>query len=573
MGESGHTGPVLIVVADAATSGGLSNVLETGGFEVLTASGESDANAMDEARRPRAIIVDALLEGGRGADVARRLKGKDPTSAVLLLTGSASLGEALPVVPELDGLLVKPLVRQVFLQSVRNALAIRGLAEENRRLATRFSELSGNGRVEPPAHDVLDRPLFSRSLDTAISQSQNQQSPMAVVVAELGGWQDAAGRSSPQSSDDAIALLTKRLVDGRRKSDLVGRIALDRFAVACSDVRSSADCHRIVRIVLESLEGPVPLNGKEHWLAPRAGVVLTDPSSPGQSADSVMNEAETALECARNEGRAWKLFDKSILDQALAREGVSMRIRQAMDTGELTLVYEPVTELESSRVIGAAVCLYWIGPDGPSLVSSEFLARGGDIAVSAQVARWMLDRAFSDLAAWREAHQVQEDFRLAIGVSSRDVADPQFAETVEEQIAKHSISPGMVSFDLSGAAARQATSSGFALAHLSEAGVLFNLDDFGSSEISLASLSELPLNALKIDASLVGGLDSRDGSHHTALMRGLISLGQEMRLAVIAKGVRTSEQRTALLAMGCKLAQHSSSDDHGGPGRSTEAVE
>lgn len=565
--DSSYGGPVMVVVDDPTTSDGLVQVLGNEGFQVLLAAGESDAIALAGEHRPRVLIVDSELGGGGGTELARRLKTREPTAAVLLLTGPAGLDAALRVASELDGLLVKPLIRETFLQSVRNAFAVGSMADEIRRLSSDVAKLSADGGPVLADPAILDRSQFSRRLEAALAESHEQDIPMAVVVAELGGWPEPSDQADEPPSEETIALLTRRLAGSRRKTDLVGRIAFDRFAIACTNIGSSADCHRVVRIVLEALEGPLDLGGREHWLAPRAGVVLTDPTLPEQGAESVLTDAETALDFARDESRPWKLFDKSLLDEVFVRQQVSVAVLQAIESGELAIVYQPVVELESGKIVGAATRIRLLRSDDPTLISTEVLAQQGDPALTTKVASWMLERSFADLASWRESQQLQDDFRLGIGVSSRDVTDPQFAEMVEEQVERHSIPPSMVNLDLSGPAITRVTSPDFSLTHLYDMGFRFNLDDFGTAEFALTSLTHLPVNALKIDSSLTESLDAQDASYNTALVRGLISLGHEMRMTVIGKGVTTEAQRTALLAMGCKLGQYARYGHPGEPGQ------
>ncbi|MGH9030163.1 MAG: EAL domain-containing protein [Acidimicrobiales bacterium] len=556
----------MVVADDRAIGDSLSAVLSGEGFEVLGATNSSEAMSVSDTYHPSAVIVDHQLAQGTGVDLARQLKRHDPTAGVLLLTSPGQLDAIMPAGSELDGLLVKPLLPQVFVMSVRNALSIRALAEQNLRLASQVARLSEGEGIEHAVPEPPNRSFFADRLGSALTQSQADRDPMAVVVVELGGWEAFLEEVGEARAEEAVGALAANLAGHRRRTDLVGRIATDRFAIACSNIRSQSDCHRVVRIVLDALEGPVVHEGKEHWLTARAGAVLTDPSSPGQTAEMLLGDAEMALKCAHDEGRPWRLFEKSMLDEVFAREGVALAIREAMDNEDLALVYHPVTDLQTGRVVGAALRLRWM-KDEPVLVTSEYLAQEGDVALSAQVGAWMLDRAFADLAKWREAHQLEDGFYLAVSISARDATDPQFAETVEELMNKHAVSGVMLNFDLSASAAREAASASFALAHLGELGIRFNFDDFGNEEINLSWLTELPVKALKIDAPLIEALDAQEDLRATTLVRSLIALAHELRLTVVSKGVRTSAQRMALLAMGCELAQYSRFGRPGEPGQ------
>jgi len=114
---------VLVVDDDQATRDSLASVLKGAGIEVFVASDPGEAFTLRGLQRPAAIVVDHQLSDHTGVELAQRLKEEDPDTPVLLLTGLASLDSALAASAQLDGLLVKPLVPQAFIQTVRNALA------------------------------------------------------------------------------------------------------------------------------------------------------------------------------------------------------------------------------------------------------------------------------------------------------------------------------------------------------------------------------------------------------------------------------------------------------------------
>lgn len=548
---------MLVVDDDHNASGSLAAVLRADGIQVMVAGEPSEAMAIQYHQHPAAIVVANDIANDTGVELANRLKVRDPEAAVLLLTGLASLETVLPSTEKLDGVLVKPLVPQVFVQSVRSALAIRHLQEENRKLQAEASPAEAAETEARPGAEAPDAEGFAERLKGALSASQRDGSPIVLVLLDVGGLEAVEEGGGQPAVGEVVKVLAARLTARRRKSDLVGRVGTNRFAIACADVRSSSDCRRVVRILLDEVEGPVTVDDTENWLIPTAGAVLTDPTALGQQAATLLEEAEVALACARDEGRSWRMFDKSMRDKVLSREEIGTSVREALDNNELTLVYQPITELQTARVIGAAVRLQWNRGNEPTFISSEFLSQEADLSLSAQVHAWMLDRAFADLAACRDAKLLEEGFRLALSVSARDVGDPQFVETIEELLEKHDVSATMLSIDMSGQAASAAAAGDAPIARLGDAGAVFNIDDFGSADMRLSWLRELPIKALKLDAPLVESLDSTDDLSGTALVRALIALGHEMHMAIVGKGVTTPAQRAALLAMGCEFAQDS----------------
>lgn len=546
---------MLVVGDDRATADSLAAVLSASGLDVQVATDAAMAGAAMEQHRPSAVVVDQELAGNTGELAALDFKHQDPAVSVVLLTSATWLERVMDAAQRLDGLLVRPLLPQALVQTLRNALAAQVLREENSKLRSDLARLGGGDDGVSTMGVDVDPDGFRSLLAGSLQASQATRSPLALILVELGGWGTILQELGEEVAEEAILAASAHLSASRRKSDLVGRVGENRFALACSNIDSPEPCRRVVKIVLDELDAPFITDGVDHWLAPTAGVVLSDPAAPDQTAESLLEDAQVALDCALDQGRSWRVFEKSMRDERQSRSDVSAKVREAMGSEELSVAYRPLIELRAGRVVGATAHLRWPGQSGDSPVPTEFLASEGDHRLSAQVSVWMLDRALADLARWRDEQRLSEGFTLTLDVSSREVTDPQFTDEVEELLVKHGIDASMVGFDLSEHAASQALAGDSAFARLAALGVGFSLDDLGAGLTQLSWMRDLPVESLKIDSALVEALDSTDDSRGAALVRGVIALGRELHLTVVAKGVQTPAQRATLLAMGCDLAE------------------
>ncbi len=566
---------VLVVDDDQATRESLASVLKGAGIEVFVASDPTEALTLHGLQRPAAVVVDHQLADHTGVELARRLKEEDPDTPVLLLTGLASLDSALAASAHLDGLLVKPLVPQAFVQTVRNALTQRALTVENHRLGRVIEEMTTQAEMTPPpppaeaapqvappppsAPEPLDEPpnraLLSEQLGQALTGAQRAGSPLAVLFVELDGWQEVNQQFGAGAAEQVAREVASRLSVARRKTDIVSRAANDKFVVVCADVHSDVDALRIASLILDGAARPVVVHGVEHRVRPTVGIVLTDPSGAGETADNVLENAELAMYWARDEGRASRMFDPSMRDRVVSRYEIEHGLQNAMDNGELALFYQPVVDLHSGQVVGAEALLRWQRPEQGLLLPGEFLDVAGEVGMAEALGRWTLDRALTELVLWRQAENLPEHFRLTLNVSALELSDPQFAQNFEELTRKHGVAPTMLSIDLSDDAARAAASSPAAVNQLSQMGVRFSLDDFGAGECNLSWLQDLPISSLKIAPEYVGALDSTSNPHGAVMVRAIIALGHELRLSLVAEGVETPAQAAALRAVGCEFAQ------------------
>jgi len=571
---------VLVVDDDQATRESLASVLKGAGIEVFMAADPAEALTVRGLQRPAAVVVDHQLAEHTGVELAQRLKAEDPDTPVLLLTGLASLDSALAASSQLDGLLVKPLVPQAFVQTVRNALTQRSLAAENQRLAAQVEQLAAQAAAPPApvaapaeaapaaapaatpavvaevAPEPPNRALLEEQLGKALGAAQRDGSVLAVLFVEIDGWQETNQEFGPAVAEHVSREMSSRLAVARRKTDIVSRVAGDKFVVVCADVQSEADALRIASLIVDGTARPVVLDGVEHWLRATVGIVLAgQPGTETPGAETVLENAELAMYWARDEGRASRVFEPAMRDRVVSRYEIEHGLQNAMQNGELAMFYQPVVELNSGQVVGAEALLRWQRPEHGVVLPGEFLEIAAEVGLTESLSRWILDRVLTELVLWRDSEHLSEQFRLTINVSAQELALPRFVETFDELTRAHGVSPAMIAFDLSEGAARVAAESGAAVARLSQMGVQFNLDDFGSRECSLSWLQELPVTSLKIAPEFVGALDSTSNPHGAVMVRALVALGHELRLSLVAEGVETPAQAAALRVIGCEFAQ------------------
>jgi len=229
------------------------------------------------------------------------------------------------------------------------------------------------------------------------------------------------------------------------------------------------------------------------------------------------------------------------------------RIRLALSHNELVLHYQPKVNMRSGQVVGAEALIRWQHPDRGLLAPSEFLPVIEDHPLAVDVGEWVIDTALTQIERWHEVglHLQQ----VSVNVGARQLQQGDFVARLKSILAKHpQVNPANLQIEvLETSALSDMTQVSKVIEECAQIGVMFALDDFGTGYSSLTYLKRLRVALLKIDQSFVR--DMLEDADDLAILEGVIGLAAAFKRQVIAEGVETIEHGTALLKLGCELAQ------------------
>ena len=231
-----------------------------------------------------------------------------------------------------------------------------------------------------------------------------------------------------------------------------------------------------------------------------------------------------------------------------------VRLREALDEGELLPHFQPVVDLRTGRAVGFEALLRWEHPDLGLLVPGRFLPTIEATGLMLPVGRHVLAEALGALSVLRRAGPDLADLRMAVNASPAELIQPEFATTVLDELAMHGLRPQALVVEITETVAFvDAPSAVRQLTELREEGVKIALDDYGAGHSSLLRLLALPLSVLKLDRELTAGVANDHRAR--AVMRSTIAMAEDLGLTVVAEGVERADQRDALLLLGCQLGQ------------------
>ncbi len=242
-------------------------------------------------------------------------------------------------------------------------------------------------------------------------------------------------------------------------------------------------------------------------------------------------------------------------DAGRAREASMLagEMAHALEEGQFRVYYQPLVSLGSEVVSEVEALVRWEHPGRGLLLPNDFIPLAEETGLIVPLGRWVLEEACGRVGSLRERYPC-EPLVVGVNVSAVQIARADLVEDVARILKGSALPPRALKLEVTESrAVEDAEAAAATLEALKDMGVHIAIDDFGTGHSSLSRLRSLPVDALKIDRSFVGGLGVNP--EDTAIVRAVVGLAKDLDMCVAAEGIETGEQVARLRALGCDLGQ------------------
>jgi len=381
-----------------------------------------------------------------------------------------------------------------------------------------------------------NRALFMERLGQALASAQRQSRTLAMLFLDLDRFKrinDTLGHTLGDRLLQAVSGRLKKCLrstdtiargDPLAGTDSVARLGGDEFIVTITDIARGEDAAKIARRVLDSLNEPFKL--EEHEVVVTGSIGISLFPHDGADVETLLKNADSAMYHAKDAGRGtYQFYSKSMNAAAFQRLALENSLRKALERGEFMLYFQPQVDVSSGTIFGAEALIRWRHPDLGMVSPADFIPLAEETGLI-----------------------------LPMGLSGRQFRQQPLVHIVDEIVKSTGFDPRCLELEITESILVQSVDDTLAtLKRMRAMGLRVSLDDFGTGYSSLTYLKRFPIDTLKIDQSFTRDIATDAGD--AAITAAIIAMSEGLKMAVIAEGVETEEQRDSLLQRGCRLMQ------------------
>lgn len=412
----------------------------------------------------------------------------------------------------------------------------------------KLSELVSHYDVLTGLPDIF---FLSRSLQDEIQKALVHGTMFAVVFIDINQFNRINHTFGREQGDSILKIVSQRIHHTLRASDQLFRQGGDVFIAIISDAKNDQAIGVAAKRIFNAISLPLAVQAETVQLKATGGISIYP--QDGASSDMLMRNADIALQRAKNDAlTSFHFFTASMAKAEEERVLIEARLHTAVDRNELALVFQPLIETTSGKVIGAEALLRWNSPDFGPVPPSKFIPIAEKTGAIIAIGEWVIQTACRQISSW-----ILDGFppiAVSVNVSMGQFSDPGLIRVITDALEQSTLSPQCLCLEITENSIMDNPESVIEImSAISSMGVSLAIDDFGTGYSSLNYLKKLPVRKLKIDRAFIQNI-TRDEAD-AAIVKTVINLAHNFNLTVNAEGVETLEHLQFLQELGCDELQ------------------
>ena len=408
--------------------------------------------------------------------------------------------------------------------------------------------------LETSFHDQLtglpNKTLAFDRLRELLKYCKKSGRKLSIVFLSIDHFTKLSTRLDKYILDSLIVKLCNRLLPYIQKRDVMACYEQGTYIIILNHPSDDSGILHTINQILKEVSKTFSIDGQSIDISASAGI--SNYPADGGNWSELITKAETALAQTQTKGdNLFKYYHEDSNKKALEEVSIENRLSQAIHASELFLVFQPTLELHTMKTVELDVNLRWQMQDNRIVYPSQLIPIAEKSGMLKMICNWLIVQSFISLNRW---NQEGMEICLNINLSTSYLLEKDSVRFIKEKMALHKINPEFIFIAIhEDDIGSKATSLIDVISELKILGVRLVLDDFGKSIASIQNLQRFEFHAIKFDRILTRNIGK--DSLNNGVLRGIISLINEVKLGTVAKGIETTEQLEYLIEHNCQFGQ------------------
>lgn len=391
-----------------------------------------------------------------------------------------------------------------------------------------------------------NRSELAKRLEKTLSEAGTNQSAVAVLFIDLDKFKEVNDVMGHITGDQVLVAVARCLTRCLPPGTDLARWGGDEFVAVLTGIDSDAMAVKTADCLCASLTNPIPVDMARVKIDATIGIAIFP--QHGTNHDELIRASDIAMFAGKEANSRIRVFDPVLAERLMERHRLEQALGDALVTGALTLVFQPVIAASNGHCDSMEALLRWRHPERGPISPAEFIPLAERSGLIVEIGRWVLQEACRQAAMWTG----EPPPAVSVNVSLAQILSGSLLADVQEALSTCGIAPTRLHLEITESlfsGNHQLVQS--VLTDLRKLGIRISLDDFGTGFSCLAYLRTLPIDRIKIDRSFVRAVEGGT----KPIVQAILTLAWAQGHEVVAEGVETQEQRAILTSMGVDFLQ------------------
>ncbi|MES0490260.1 MAG: EAL domain-containing protein [Leptospirales bacterium] len=401
-----------------------------------------------------------------------------------------------------------------------------------------------------PLTNLPNRDFLLKELEQMIYDSKSNKSSFSLMLIDLNRFRRIIETMGKSASDHLLKIISGRLHDTLRETDLLGHIGPDEFVLIFDNISNLENIQQLVERIIKEVEKPIHYNDEPMIITCRVGVT-TFPQDGNSAQDLISNVYTAAMKAKQSVNNMYQFFSQYMNMEMQKQVKLENDLRHAVTENEFLFYYQPIVDAQTSEIVALEALVRW-NKNGEIIPPGKFLAIAEELGLIKEIGLCTLDQLGRDYKTLRKLNKA--DIKIAYNISVRQFQDNDFMNKLKNKVDEYNIPAKDIILEMTESIFLDAGVENIdKLTKLREHGFQVVLDDFGTGFSSLSYLRQIPADYIKLDQSFIHELEESPES--IEFIEAIVHLAHTIKLPVVAEGVESKSTAKKLVEAKCDMLQ------------------